>query len=303
MTTSEQSFPNAVALLRGVSKRFGSTVALEKFDLEVGRGELLAVLGPNGAGKSTAISILLGLRRADSGTAQLFGQLPQLTDARRGIGVMMQEISLPPELTVRELVALISHYYSEPLDIDASIRLAGIERIASKRYGALSGGQKRQTQFALAVCGAPRLLFLDEPTTHLDQDARELLWERVRGLVQSGTSVVLTTHYIEEAEALADRVAVIANGRSVASGTVAEIRSVAVRQRVECTTKLGVEEIRAWPQVEQASIASGRLSATTSDSVALVERLIAADRGLRDLEVRQATLAEALSLITKEHAT
>jgi ABC-2 type transport system ATP-binding protein len=300
--TTHRSSSNPVAALHAVSKRFGATVALESFDLEIGRGELLALLGANGAGKSTAISILLGLRRPDAGTAALFGRPPQLTDARRRIGVMMQEMSLPPELTVRELVGSISSYYPNPLGVEAAIRLAGIEPIASRRYGVLSGGQKRQAQFALAVCGAPQLLFLDEPTTHLDQQARELLWERVRRLVQSGTSVVLTTHYIEEAEALADRIAVIANGRGVASGTVEKIRSVAVRQRVECTTKLGLEELRTWPEIEQASVVAGRLSATTANSVALVERLIAADPALRDLEVRRATLSEALSLITKEHA-
>ena len=302
MTATEGPCSGLVATLRGVSKRFGSTVALESFDLEVRRGELVAVLGPNGAGKSTAISILLGLRRPDSGTATLFGLSPQRTEARRGIGVMMQEMSLPPELTVRELVALISTYYPEPLGVDAAIRLAGVEDIARRRYGVLSGGQKRQTQFALALCGAPRLLFLDEPTTHLDQGARELLWERVRGLVLSGASVVLTTHYIEEAEALADRVAVIANGHGVAAGTVEQIRSVAVRQRVECATKVGVQDLRSWPEVQEASVVAGRLSVTTGAAVALVERLIAADRGLRDLEVRRATLAEALALITKEHS-
>jgi len=292
---------DTVAALRGVSKRFGSTVALERFDLEIASGELLAVLGPNGAGKSTAISLLLGLKRADAGSVTLFGRPPQDVAARRGIGVMMQEMSLPPELTVRELVALISSYYAAPLGVEATLRFAGIESVANRRYGVLSGGQKRLTQFALAVCGAPRLLFFDEPTTHLDHTARELLWERVRGLVSAGTSVVLTTHYLEEAEALADRVVVIANGRRVASGTVTEIRSVAARQRVECTTKLGVADVETWPEVSTASAVSGRLVVTTVDAVSLVARLIAADSGLRDLEVRRATLAEALALITKEH--
>jgi ABC-2 type transport system ATP-binding protein len=290
-----------VASLREVWKRFGSVAALQNFDLEVRRGELLAVLGPNGAGKSTAISILLGLRRADSGTASLFGQPPQRASARRGIGVMMQEIGLPPELRVRELVALVSSYYPAPLGVDATVHLAGVEGIAERRYGALSGGQRRQTQFALAICGSPQLLFLDEPTTHLDQESRALLWERIRHLIGKGTSVVLTTHYIEEAEALADRVAVIASGRLVASGSVEEIRSVAVRQRVECTTKLAIDELRTWPEVQEVAVVSGRILALTENAIALTERLISADRSLRDLEVRRATLAEALALVTKEH--
>jgi len=290
----------SIASLQGVSKRFGAAIALQDFDLEIRRGELLALLGPNGAGKSTAISILLGLRRADSGTALLFGQSPRRVHARLGVGVMMQEIGLPPELRVRELIELVSTYYPAPLDLSGAIELAGVGGIAERRYDALSGGQKRLTQFALAICGAPRLLFLDEPTTHLDQDARALLWERVRLLVKQGTSVVLTTHYIEEAEILAHRVVVIASGRAVASGTVSDIRSVAVRQRVECVTSIPVEELRTWAEIEQAELVSGRLILTTEDSIALTERLIATDRGLRDLEVRRATLAEALAVMTKE---
>jgi ABC-2 type transport system ATP-binding protein len=289
-----------VASLRAVSKRFGSVVALRDFDLEIRRGELLAVLGPNGAGKSTAISILLGLRRADSGTATLFGQSPRHTEARRGIGVMMQEIGLPPELRVRELIALVSAYYAAPLGLDATIEFAGCERIAERRYGVLSGGQKRLAQFALAICGTPQLLFLDEPTTHLDQESRMLLWDRIRYLIERGTSVVLTTHYIEEAEMLADRVAVIANGRAVATGTVSDIRSVAVRQRVECVITVPIEEVRSWPEVEEAALVSDRLVATTENAIALTQRLISTDRGLRDLEVRRATLAEALAVVTKE---
>jgi ABC-2 type transport system ATP-binding protein len=284
-----------------VSKRFGSLVALQSLDLEIRRGELLALLGPNGAGKSTAIAILLGLRRPDSGTATLFGKSPRREDARLGVGVMMQDIGLPAELRVRELIELVSSYYATPLDVDAAVEFAGVEGIAERRYGGLSGGQKRLTQFALAICGAPRLLFLDEPTTHLDHESRMLFWERIRYLVQQGTSVVLTTHYIEEAEALADRVAVIASGRALITGTVSEVRAVAVRQRVECITTIPIAELRSWPDVDEVTLISDRLVATTQNAVALTQRLISTDPRLRDLEVRRATLAEALSIVTKEH--
>lgn len=289
-----------VASLQRVSKRFGSLVALQGFDLEIRRGELLALLGPNGAGKSTAIAILLGLRRPDSGTATLFGKSPRREDARLGVGVMMQEIGLPAELSVRELIKLVSSYYPTPLELDAAVKFAGVEGIAERRYGGLSGGQKRLTQFALAICGAPRLLFLDEPTTHLDHESRVLLWERIRYLVRQGTSVVLTTHYIEEAETLADRVAVIASGRALITGTVSEVRAVAVRQRVECVTAIPIAELRSWPEVEEVTLISDRLVATTQNAVALTQRLLSTDPQLRDLEVRRATLAEALSIVTKE---
>jgi ABC-2 type transport system ATP-binding protein len=287
-----------VASLREVSKRFGSTVALDGLDMEIRRGELVAMLGPNGAGKSTAISILLGLQRPDAGCATLFGRPPGLASVRRKIGVMMQEVGQPPEMRVRELIASVGSYYPTPLGVEETMRLAGVQAIAERRYDALSGGQKRQTQFALAICGGPQLLFLDEPTAHLDQDARELLWERVRELVDGGTTIVLTTHYIEEAEALAHRVVVVANGRCLASGTVQDMRNTVVRQRVECVTALAADDLRGWPEVQEAELVAGRLRATTDDAVGLVARLLSVDRSLRELEVRRASLAEALSLIT-----
>lgn len=292
-----------VASLAGVDKRFGETIALDHFDFELRRGELVAMLGPNGAGKSTAISILLGLRRADGGVATVLGRPPHEIESRCDTGVMMQEISLPAELRVRELIELVSSYYPEPLEPDVTIRQSGIERIAERRYGSLSGGQKRQTQFALAICGAPKILFLDEPTTHLDQESRANLWSQVRELVSGGTSVVLTTHHIDEAETLADRVVVIAEGRCIASGSVEELRRTAIYQRVECTTAIPLDDIRKWSEVQDASVTAGRLHATTNDAVALLARLISADRSLRDIEVRRATLSEALTLLTSGQAT
>jgi ABC-2 type transport system ATP-binding protein len=291
---------SGLASLVSVHKRFGTVVALDGLDLEIRRGELLAVLGPNGAGKSTAISLLLGLRRPDSGDVKLFGQSPLDVEARRHVGVMMQEVALPPELKVRELIALISSYYPQPRSVEATIDLAGIGPIANRRYGTLSGGQKRQAQFALAICGAPALLFLDEPTTHLDTNARENLWSTLRGLVNDGTSVVLTTHYIEEAEALADRVVVLAEGRSVAAGTVSDLRAAVVRARIECVSRLALEDVLAWPEVQQARLeGAGRLVLTTGEAEVVARRLLTSDPVLRGLEVRRASLSEALAALTR----
>ncbi|HZZ33817.1 MAG TPA: ABC transporter ATP-binding protein [Phenylobacterium sp.] len=294
---------DALARLVGVQKRYGDTVALNGLDLEVRPGELLAVLGPNGAGKTTAIALMLGLQIPDAGEVTLFGRSPHDLAARRNVGVMMQEVALPDALTVRDLIGQTSAYYPAPLSVAETIALAGIEKIAARPYIKLSGGQKRQAQFALAVCGRPRLLFLDEPTTGLDVNARETMWACVRTLVAAGTSVVLTTHYIEEAEALADRVAVMAKGREVAQGTVPQMRALVSRKRIDCATALDLATAQAWPEVSAATLSvSGHLSITTADAEAVVRRLLAADPDLKDLEVRRAGLSEAFAELTQEPA-
>jgi ABC-2 type transport system ATP-binding protein len=295
-----QSIGDALARLTGVQKRYGDTVALNGLDLEVRPGELLALLGPNGAGKTTAIAIMLGLQIPDAGLVELFGRSPHDLSARRGVGVMMQEVMLPDALRVRELIAMTSAYYPDPRPLAETIALAGVEKIAERPYVKLSGGQKRQAQFALAICGRPRLLFLDEPTTGLDVTARETMWATLRSVVAGGTSIVLTTHYIEEAQALADRVVVLAKGRQVAQGTVAEMRAVVSRKRVDCATRLDAAEIAAWPEVTAAVGEGGVVSITTAEAEVVVRRLLAADSDLAELEVRRAGLSEAFAELTAE---
>jgi ABC-type multidrug transport system ATPase subunit/peptidoglycan/LPS O-acetylase OafA/YrhL len=291
-----------LAELRGACKRYGKITALDGLDLEVRRGELLALLGPNGAGKSTAIALWLGLTEPDAGGVKLLGRSPQDVESRRGIGVMMQEVTLSPGLRVRELVELTRSYYPEPLPVRRVLEMTGAEPLAARPYGKLSGGQKRQAQFAMAVCGRPELLFLDEPTVGLDIQAREAMWRVIRDQVARGCSVVLTTHYLEEAEALADRVAVLSAGRLIAAGTVDEIRSVVSRKEIRCTSSLGVECVRQWPGITQARRDAKRLHLTAIDAETVVRQLLLADPNLRDLEVRQAGLAEAFAELTKEAA-
>jgi ABC-type multidrug transport system ATPase subunit/peptidoglycan/LPS O-acetylase OafA/YrhL len=291
-----------IGSLRGVHKKYGSTVALDGFDLEVRQGELLAVLGPNGAGKSTAIAVLLGILEPDRGSVQLLGGSPLDIETRRLVGVMMQDVGLTPELRVRELITLTSSYYANPLGVDETLALTRLDSLARRPYAKLSGGQKRQVQFALAICGRPRPLFLDEPSVGLDVEARETLWGTVRTLVAHGCSIVLTTHYLEEAEALADRVAVMAGGRLVASGTVADIRSLVSRKQITCASTLDPDAVRSWPGVVAAVRDAARLQITVVDAEDVVRRLLATDSGLRDLEIRQAGLAEAFTQLTKEAA-
>jgi ABC-type multidrug transport system ATPase subunit len=291
-----------LAVLRSAQKRYGATVALDGLDLDVGRGELVAVLGPNGAGKSTAIALLLGLQRADGGTAELFGESPQSLDARRQTGVMMQEVTLAPELKVRELIDLTASYYAAPLTPEAAMEITRTTELAQRQYGKLSGGQKRQVQFAMAICGRPQLLFLDEPTVGLDIRAREMMWQTIRQLVRGGCSIVLTTHYLEEAEALADRVVVVAKGKVVASGTVNDMRALVSLRRIHCVTRVPIGRIESWPEVTSVTHTEGRLQIATAQAEIVVRRLLAEDESLSDLEIHRAGLSEAFAEITQEAA-
>jgi len=299
---SPQGHGELLAVLTNASKQFGAVKALDGLSLDVRPGELLAVLGPNGAGKSTAISLLLGLLEPDAGTASLFGRAPSDVEARYGVGVMMQEVTLPMEMTVREIITLTTSYYPAPMTADEAMAHTHTTALANRPYGKLSAGQKRQVQFALAVCGRPSLLFLDEPTVGLDVQAREILWTTIRQLLAQGASIVLTTHYLEEAEALASRVAVLVKGRLVAMGTVDEIRGVVGRKRVSCLSALPPEQVASWEGVDSASRTGNRLHVVTRDADHLVRRLLAADALLRDLEVERAGLAEAFTEITQEAA-
>ena len=288
----------SLARLDDTHKKFGQIAALDGFSLSVNRGELLALLGPNGAGKSTAISILLGLQNPDSGKAELFGEAPHSIFARRRIGVMMQEINLSPVMHGREFIAQTASYYARPYETDEVIKRLGIEKIADRPYGKLSGGQKRQVQFGMAIVGRPELLFLDEPTVGLDLQAREALWQVLRDLIHEGCSIVLTTHHLEEAEALANRVAVMMHGKLVKSGTVDEIRAHVSRKSILCRTSVPMDTMRNWPEVLEVSEDSGRIQIVTRDAESALRLLLAADARVHDIEVLRAGLAEAFAEIT-----
>ena len=292
----------AIASLAGVYKQYGRVNALNGLDLQVRPGELVAILGSNGAGKSTAISLLLGLQQPTAGSVTLFGESPNAVAARRRIGVMMQEVTLAQDFRVRELIDLTSTYYPDPMPMHEVLDLTQTTELAMRPYGKLSGGQKRLSQFAMAICGRPQLLFLDEPTVGLDVKARERMWFTLRELVRRGTSIVLTTHYLEEAEALADRVVVLAKGRVVASGTVGEIRAVVARKKVSCITALEPQDVREWDGVEAVCKDRQRLELTVTDAEKIVYQLLVTDTGLAELEVTRAGLAEAFNELTQETA-
>jgi ABC-2 type transport system ATP-binding protein len=293
---------DVVAELKDATRRYGAVHALDSVNLAVRRGLVLAVLGPNGAGKTTAISLLLGLLRADAGSAKLFDADPHALASRRRIGAMLQTAGVPETLTVGELIALFRSYYPHPRTVADTVALAGVGDLQARRYGKLSGGQQRRVQFALAIVGTPEILFLDEPTTGLDIEARETMWKTIRTLVGEGCAIVLTTHYLEEAEALADRIAVLARGRIVAEGSVAQIRARVAQRRIRCVSALDHAAIARWPAVRSTRSDGERIEIVAVDAETVVRRLLAEDAALSDLEVQRAGLAEAFVEITKEVA-
>jgi ABC-2 type transport system ATP-binding protein len=277
-----------VAALEGVTKRFGCVIALEDAGFSVEAGEVVALLGANGAGKSTALALLLGLRCPDAGAACLFGLDPRRPAARRAVGIALQESAFPATLRVRELVELVRAHYVSPLSAAAVLERFGLQALAKRQLGGLSGGEKRRVAVALAFAGRPSLVVLDEPTAGLDGEARHTVWEAIRAHTGESGTVLLTTHYLEEADALATRVVLLDAGVIVADGSVASIKAAAGLTRVSFRAVAGLA-------IDGAERDGERLRILTSDAGATVERLVRQGAPLGDLEVRPLTLEEAIA--------
>ena len=288
---------------RGLVRRYGATVALHGLDLDIHAGRVSTLLGPNGAGKSTLVGLVLGRLRADAGTLQVAGHAPGSLAARQLTGAMLQSAGLAPQLTVQEHVALHTRYYPAPRPLAETLALAGLQDLAARRYEALSGGQQRRVQFALALCGRPRLLVLDEPTAALDAESRRALWQTVRALADAGCAVLLTTHLLEEAEALSDRVLLLAGGRVVADGTPGDIRARVAARWVRCLSRLPLERLRALPGVHEAEARGRHVALRTRAPEATLRALLAEDDSVAELEVTGTSLEDAvLDLLKKEAA-
>lgn len=293
--------PDAIARLRGASRRYGALQALDALDLALPAGQVTALLGANGAGKTTAVGLLLGLLAPDAGSVEVLGGSPRDIATRRSVGAMLQSAGIPERLRVRELLDLVRSYYPRPRSVADCVALAGLDGLMHRGYRQLSGGQQRRVQFALAICGRPRLLCLDEPTTGLDIEARQGLWAAIGELVADGSAVLLTTHYLEEAEALSHRVCVLDRGRRVAEGTVDEIRAHVARRRIRCTSALDAADVARWPGVREAARDGAALQLVAAgDAEHVVRRLLDSDPALRDLEVQRAGLADAFLELTRQ---
>ena len=283
-----------VALLRAATKRYKGVPALDAVSIAVRQGEAVALLGPNGAGKTTALSLLLGLRRPDSGEARLFGRDPRDRAARRALGVTPQASSFPPTLRVDEVVRLVATHFRDPVPADELLERFGLLHLRRRQAGGLSAGEGRRLAVALAFVGRPQAVVLDEPTGFLDVAARRLVWSEIRAYVAAGGTVLLTSHHLEEVEALAGRAIVLAAGRVVAEGTVAAIRELAGLTRIRLAT---------WP--EQIPPGVARIEADGSGAILfaaeperVLQRLVREGASLRGIEVRPANLEEAFLELT-----
>ena len=290
----------AIARFEGVNKNYGSIRALTNFNLEVCAGELFALLGPNGAGKTTAIRLLLGLARPSAGRLSVFGGDPASLDTHVRVGAMLQVGRVPETLRVREHIDLFSSYYPNPLPQKAVLAIAGLDSVRDRNFGDLSSGQKQRVLFALAICGNPDLLFLDEPTAGLDVEARHLLWQEIRKLLRLGKTIVLTTHYLEEADSLADRIVVINKGSVIAEGTPAEIKSLTAGKKIRCLTQLDVSAIRNFAEVLDAQCDRGTTIIHTSQPERVLRQLFQLDLEVSELEVSSAGLEAAFLALTTD---
>lgn len=289
-----------VAHLEGVDKNYGDIRALRDVNFRVRAGEVLALLGPNGAGKTTAVKLLLGLLQPNSGKVRVFGGDPTNPENRMRTGAMLQVGRVPETLRVREHIDLFSSYYRNPLPLPEVLAAAGLEKLRDRKYADLSGGQKQRVLFALSICGDPDILFLDEPTVGLDVEARRLLWDQIRNLVSRGKTILLTTHYLPEADALADRVAVINRGQIVAEGTPAQIKSQTSGKRIRCITRLDLASLRKIPGVTLAQQDREAVELHTGTAEPVVRELLARDANVSGLEITTAGLEEAFLALTQD---
>jgi ABC-2 type transport system ATP-binding protein len=297
-TAARSEAASSVAPLESVVKRYGTTEALRGLDLVLRRGEVIALLGPNGAGKTTAVRLLLGLISPNAGRVRVLGRDPRAARARTRIGAMLQVARVPEALSVREHIDLFRSYYPRPLPADEVIRRAGLAGIENRRFGDLSGGQRQRALFGLAICGDPDLVFLDEPTVGMDPQSRRQLWDEVRRLAAAGKSVLLTTHYLEEADTLASRIVVIDKGRLLCEGTPAEIKHSVSGRRIRCVTRLDAEHLRTLPSVICTRRDREGVLIYAERPEEVVRRLLLADPSLHGLEISAAPLEDAFLALT-----
>ncbi len=291
------------AALTDVTHRYesakGTQTALRNFSLALKPGEVVALLGPNGAGKTTAIKLLLGLLTPTEGMARIFGDDPRNTRTRERIGTMLQVAKLPETLRCREFLTLFRSYYPNPLPLEPLIESTGLRDIQNKEFRQLSGGQKQRLLFALALCGNPDLIFLDEPTLGMDIETRHALWAQVRSLSARGKTVLLTTHYLEEADTLADRIVVMAEGSVIAQGTPTQIKSRVAGRKLRCVTAVPLDQLQRIEGVLKAEQLGSATTLTVGNAEDILRYLLAIDPTLHSLEVTSPNLEDAFLALTQ----
>jgi ABC-2 type transport system ATP-binding protein len=291
-----------IATFDGVTRRYGHVTAVDGLWLQIQRGQTVALLGPNGAGKTSTVELLLGLASPDVGVIGLFGGPPADAVAAGRVGAMLQDAGLPQGARVAELIGLVRSLYPDPLTLQDTLRLTDLEPLARRQVQRLSGGQRQRVRLALALAGNPELLVLDEPTAALDVDARRTFWERVRGYVSAGRTVLFATHRLEEADAVADRVVVIAGGRLLADGTPDQVKAQAAGRSTISVAADGLSRhlLENLPAVETVRQDRGRVTLSTSDPDATIRALLHQAPHVQGLEVTRAGMEEAFLQLTHQ---
>ena len=292
----------ALAELRGVTRRYGDVTALDAVNLDIADGEILGLLGPNGAGKTTLLSLVAGLIRPTEGTVRLFGHDPRDAAARQSLGTTPQQTALPDTLRVGEVIDFVGGHFADRMPTAELADEFGLSELLRRQTGALSGGQRRRLSVALAFVGRPRLVLLDEPTTGLDIDGRHTLWAAIRRQREAGAAIVVTSHYLEEIEQLAERVAVVSGGRILADDSLAAILGSA-GTRWASLNSAAPERVVELPEVASSQITGDRVELTLHDADAFVRALVTSGTPFTELQLRSATLEEAfLSIVRGESA-
>jgi ABC-2 type transport system ATP-binding protein len=301
-TPASPTTPEPIVGLEGVTRRYGRVTAVDRLSIGIQRGQTVALLGPNGAGKTTTVELLLGLRMPDRGVVRLFGGAPADAVAAGRVGVMLQEAGLPQGARVAELIGLIRGLYPKPLSLADTLRVCDLEGVAGRQTQRLSGGQRQRVRLALALAGNPELLVLDEPTAALDVEARRAFWALMRETVLAGRTLLFATHRLEEADAVADRVLVLAGGRLLADGTPEQVKAQAAgRSTVSVAADdLPLEVLEGLPGVQRVQADRGRLTLYTSDPDQTVRALLQRAPDVRGLEVMRADLEQAFLSLTQE---
>lgn len=294
---------DSVIEMNGVSKLYKDKKAVDNISFNIAKGSITAILGPNGAGKTTALGMLLGLLEPTEGTVKIFGQHPKDKMVREKTGAMLQEVSVMDRLKVREIIALIRSYYPQPMDMEFLIKATGLAPADLNRYAEkLSGGQKRSLGFALALAGDPELIFFDEPTVGLDITSRRRFWGTVRGLAEQGKTIVFTTHYLQEAEDIADRILLFSKGHLVADGSPDEIKSRIVKRSLSFLpigdrTKLR-RSLLELTAIEGCYEKEGRIHVTTDDTDEALRAIFVTGLPVKDVRIDQGRLDDAFEQLT-----
>ncbi|MBM7569003.1 ABC transporter ATP-binding protein [Paenibacillus sacheonensis] len=292
----------AAIQLNGVSKIYKDKKAVDNLTLSIAEGTVVALLGPNGAGKTTTVSMILGLHKPTKGTVKLLGGDPGDARVRDRIGAMLQDVSVIEGLKVGESINLFRSYYERPLDLDYLLKVSNLESEKNKMASSLSGGQQRRLNFALALAGDPEVIFLDEPTVGMDVTSRQLFWETVRAMAGKGRTIVLTTHYLDEADSVADRIVVINNGKIIADGTPGEIKSETTGRMVTFVAgpTVTTDALHRLPGVTDVEWSGRQVKVFSNDTDALIKALVLENFDMRDIEISTGGLEDAFQALVQQ---